>query len=91
MKALEIVELIKQSNPKLLGKTPDARAAKIITAALSQIGQQLNATTEGPLKIPSLGVFAIKQVEREKDGQTVTVKKVSFRSPKPKAKAVKAD
>jgi len=87
MKAIEIVELIKQSNPKLLGKARDARVAKIISAAFTQIGKQLDATTEGSVKIPALGVFAVKQVEREKEGQKLTVKKISFRA----MKAKKAD
>lgn len=89
MKAIEIVELIKQENPKVLGKTPDEKTAKIISAALRQISKQLDQATEGNVKIPGLGAFSIRQVEREKEGQTVAIKKISFRAAKLKAKAKK--
>ncbi|MDD5275251.1 MAG: hypothetical protein PHR16_04130 [Methylovulum sp.] len=90
MKPIEIVELIKQETPKVLGKTPDERTAKIIFAALRQISKQLDQTTEGNVKIPGLGVFNIRQVEREKEGQSVSTKKISFRAAKLKAKEGKA-
>ncbi len=89
MKAIEIVELIKQENPKVLGKMPDEKAAKIISAALRQISKQLDQATEGSVKVMGLGAFSVRQVEREKEGQAVTVKKVSFRAAKLKAKVKK--
>jgi nucleoid DNA-binding protein len=85
MKTTEIVELIKQSNPKLLGKMPDAKMAKIIAAILREIGKQVSATESGDVKIAGLGTFKVRQVEREKDGNTVSVKKIAFRSVKLKA------
>ncbi|MBT9099285.1 hypothetical protein KFZ76_16445 [Methylovulum psychrotolerans] len=86
MKSLEVVELIKQTNPKLLGKMPDAKVAKIIAAALLEIGKQVSAAEEGAVKIAGLGSFKIRQVEREKDGEKTAVKKVIFTAAKPKAK-----
>lgn len=91
MKSIEIIETIKQSNPKLLGKTPDDAAGKIIAAAFRQVGKKLAETNEGTVKVPALGTFVIKQLEREKDGQKTVVKKVTFRASKPKAKTKKAD
>ena len=84
MKAIELAEFIKQANPELLGKTPKAKVARIIAAAFAQIGNQLEQTTEGAVKFPTLGTFTIKQVEREKDGQKLTVKKIGFRIARPK-------
>ena len=86
MKPIEIVELIKKSNPNLLGKMPDARAANIIRAALGQLGKQIDATEEGAVKVPGFGNFNIKQVEREKDGVKKTVKVITFRVVEQKAK-----
>jgi hypothetical protein len=79
MKAIEIVELIRQETPNVLGNMPDERAARIISAALRQISGQLHQTTEGNVKTPGLGIFNIRHVEREEDGQTVMVKKIAFR------------
>ncbi|MDD5271541.1 MAG: hypothetical protein PHU14_02360 [Methylovulum sp.] len=89
MKSLEIVERIKQTNPKLLGKMPDAKAAKIIAAALRAVHKEIGAAEEGALKVAGLGTFKTRQVEREKDGQKSTVKKVGFTAAKIKAKAAK--
>ncbi|MDP2901791.1 MAG: hypothetical protein Q8N96_01585, partial [Methylovulum sp.] len=75
-----------QANPKLLGKTPDAKAARIISAAFALIGKQLNETNEGLVKMSALGTFVVKQVEREQEGQKTTVKKIAFRASKAKAK-----
>lgn len=91
MKPSEIVELIKKSNPDLLGKTPTPKAAKIIAAALSVISQQLIETTEGMVKVPGLGAFAVKQVEREKEGEKKTVKRIAFRIPKAKVKKAESN
>ncbi|MDO9106918.1 MAG: HU family DNA-binding protein [Methylovulum sp.] len=90
MKAIEIVEIIKQSNANLLGKLTDKEAAKILSLAFAELGKQLGSTTEGPIKIPGLGVFKIKQVEREKEGQKVTVKRIGFRTMKARVKAKKS-
>lgn len=85
MKLIEIVEQIKETNPKILGKLTDAKAAKILSAAFAEISKQLDATDDGAVKVPALGAFAVKQVEREKEGEKLTVKKISFRVAKPKA------
>ncbi len=92
MKAIEIVESIKQSNPKLLGKMPEQRAASLVQAVLAELGKQLDAVDTGVLKVQGLGNFRIRQVEREKEGQKVTLKRVTFRKVKriPKAKVAKA-
>ena len=86
MKAIEIVELIKQTDPKLLGKTSDKKVAKIIARAFAEVRNQINSTDDGVVKVPYLGNFKLKQVEREKDGQKKSLKKLSFRVSKPKTK-----
>lgn len=86
MKPIEIVELIKISNPALLGKMPDARAAKIIKAALVQLGKHIDAENEGTIKVPGVGKFIVRQVEREKGGEKKIVKTIGFRAAKKKVK-----
>ncbi|MCF8006479.1 MAG: hypothetical protein K9K84_03645 [Methylovulum sp.] len=82
MKAIEIVALIKQNNPDILSKTPEARAAKIIAAAFAEIAKQVQANDQGALKIQALGSFTSKQIEREKEGVKLMVKKTAFRPAK---------
>jgi nucleoid DNA-binding protein len=87
MKPTELAELIKQANPKLLGTIPEAKVAKIITATVREISKQIRTTDTGTVKIAGLGSFKMRQVEREKDGKMVSVKKIAFRTVKVKAKA----
>jgi len=81
MKANEIIEAIKQTNPKILGKMADKKAAKIVTAAFQEINKHLG-TAEGAVKVPGLGTFKVRELERNKEGQQVKVKKTSFRAAK---------
>jgi hypothetical protein len=82
MKPKEIVELVKKEDPKLFADMPDKKIAQIVRAAFGQVGKQLDATTEGAMKVPGLGNFRVRQGEREKDGQKVPVKRVTFRRAK---------
>jgi hypothetical protein len=67
--------------------TDDAVAAKldrktvraITTAVLEQVRKYIDEVDEGRVVIPALGAFAIKQVVRAKDGQDVTVKRISLK------------
>jgi hypothetical protein len=83
MKPIEIVERIKAEKPELLGKVPDKKAAQIIRAALLVLGKQVASMEDGVAKVPGLGNFRVKMVEREKDGQKVKVRKVGFANAKP--------
>ena len=79
MKPIEIVELIKQQNPDALGNIPDKKAAAVIRTAFQELARTVRETEEGEVKVPGFGVFRIRQVEREKDGEQVVVKRVVFR------------
>lgn len=81
----EIVELIKNENPEFLGKMPEKRAAKIIREALIQLAKHVDSVEEGMVKVPGFGNFNIKNIEREKDGQKVKVRKVIFNKAKTKS------
>jgi len=85
MKPIEIVELIKQANPKLLDKMPDEKVAKIISATLREVGKHVSAAENGALKITGLGTFKIRQVERQKNDEMVNIKKIAFTAAKVKA------
>jgi hypothetical protein len=78
MKPAEIVKLIKAETPELLGKLTEKKAAQIVRAALLLLGKQIAATDEGVVKVPGLGNFRIKNVERERKGQKVMVRRVGF-------------
>ena len=79
MKPIEIVELIKQQNPDALGNIPDKKAAAVIRKAFQELARTVRETEEGEVRLPGFGVFRIRQVEREKDGEKEMVKRVVFR------------
>lgn len=78
MKPIEIIERIKKENPKLLGNIPEQRAARIVLAALAELGRQIDAMEEGVLRVPGFGNFRMQQIEREKDGKKITLKRTIF-------------
>ncbi len=86
MNANEVVELIKKEKPNLLGKMSEKKAAALVRNAFIQLGKHIDTTGEGVIKVPGFGNFRVNQVEREKDGQKVTVKRVVFRVTHPKEK-----
>lgn len=51
-------------------------------AAFAEIAKQVQANDQGALKIQALGSFTSKQIEREKEGVKLMVKKTAFRPAK---------
>jgi nucleoid DNA-binding protein len=80
----ELVRNAKRTNPGL--KTlPDEGARTLVKEVLQQIREEIDMTQEGLVKIGGFGRFRIKQGKREKNGQTMVVKRVAFLQTKPKA------
>lgn len=86
MTPTELVELIKEKSPKLLGKMPEKRAAALIRIALAELGRHIAAAEEGVVKVQGMGNFRSRMVEKEQDGKTVSVKRTIFLAAKPKNK-----
>lgn len=85
MKIKELVQSVKDSTPALAG-IPDGKAVALLRAAFQQISAEIESTAEGVVKVGGLGQFRVRQVEREKGDEKVTVKVVGFRKAVPKAK-----
>ena len=84
MKPIELLELIKEKRPNLLGKMPEKKAVALIQTALAELGRHIAEAEEGVVKVPPMGTFRVRMVEREKDGENVTVKHIVFLAAKPK-------
>lgn len=79
MKLNEVVKLARETNESAFGKVNDQRAVKILRAAFQQVKNQLETAEDGKVVIDGLGRFVIRNVQHEKDGVTVTKRKVVFR------------
>jgi hypothetical protein len=79
MKIRETVSELIADNEKAFKDMPEARAAKLVQQVLEAIGKQIEETAEGRVTVQGLGMFIIKNVEREKDGTKATVKRITFR------------
>ena len=91
MRAIEVVKHLKKEKPEMLENIPEKKAAALIRNAWIQLGKHIDETGEGVINVPGFGNFRVRQVEREKDGQTVTVKRIIFRPAVPKAKDEQQD
>jgi len=79
MRPIELVEILRQENPDLLGNIPDKRVARIIRLALARLALEIDAADEGVVKVLGFGNFRIRQIEQEKAGETVKIRRVIFR------------
>jgi len=79
----ELVRMAKQSAPEL-ESVPDEAARGLVQAVFKQIREEIEMTPEGQVKVMMLGQFHVRPGQREVDGQTVAVKRVSFRPARPK-------
>ena len=80
MKIRETVIQVMAENEKSFQDIPESRASKLVQLTLQQIARQVEETAEGRVTIQGLGVFIIKNVEREKDGVKSKARRVSFRA-----------
>jgi hypothetical protein len=80
LKATDVLDLVRKESPNLLGKLPEKRAVKLLNAALVQLGRHIGSVKAGVLKVPGLGTFRVRQVERQRKGQSATVTRTVFRS-----------
>lgn len=78
IKPMELIERVKAENPKLLAGLSEKQANRFVRKALGEIGSNLAAMDQGILRVQGLGRFNVRQVEREKDGEKVTLKRVDF-------------
>ena len=86
LKPTELVDLVKAKIPNALGKMPEKKAAVLIKAALAELGRHIESAEVGVVKVPGMGRFQSRMVEREKDGKKVNVKRIVFMAAKPKSK-----
>ena len=84
MKLIELAQKIQKDNTKSLGKMNEKKIALIIRKALKEIKGEIGNADEGKIKIPMLGSFSIRMVEKEKEGKKEMIKRIFFRLAKKK-------
>lgn len=84
MKPTELLELIKEKRPNLLGKMPEKKAVALIRVALAELGRHIAEAEEDVVRVQGMGNFRSRMVEKEQDGKTVSVKRTVFLAAKPK-------
>jgi hypothetical protein len=79
MDIMEMVRRARESAPDLFEGMPDKAAAALLLEAFRQVGEAIESTDEGMVRVAGLGQFQVRQSERERDGTSTTVKRVMFR------------
>lgn len=91
MTLLELVQAAQAAKPKAFGLVNEKRATAIVKATLGELSKTIQNTEEGEIALPALGTFVAKKVNVKKEGETGSRRRVTFRAPKAKKKAEKAD
>ena len=84
MKLIELAQKVQENNTEILGKMNEKKIVLIIREALKQSKQEIENTENDTIRIPMLGKFKIKIIEREEEGRKVTLKRIMFRLEKDK-------
>ena len=61
MKVLELVKSARAEDESVFEGTPDNRSAKIVAAALRDLGRRLEETDEGRVAVPGFGSFVVRE------------------------------
>jgi nucleoid DNA-binding protein len=75
----ELVERAQQEAGGALNKLPAVQAQRLVRSVFQQIATELRSAPDGAVKIPGLGTFRIRSLEREMEGAKVSVRRVTFR------------
>jgi len=78
MNIKKVVRQAKQANPNELGKLGNQKAISLLREVFRQIHAEIAEKNAGVVKVGGLGVFRIKEVEVEKEGNKKLVKRVRF-------------
>lgn len=74
----EVIEALKKSNPNIIGKLSDSKISAIIRSTLMIVAKQVTEAEEGTVRVPGLGVFKVRNVEREIEGEKKEGKRILF-------------
>ena len=78
MKIKDLAKQVKEANPEKLGKVNERRIALIIKSAFEQLKTELNNAEDDIVRVPKLGNFKLKKIEKEKDGKKTVLKRIVF-------------
>lgn len=79
MKVDEAVAKAMLTNERVFKDISEAKATRIVKAALAEIAKEIDETNEGKVSVPGFASFTIKLIEREKDGEKSVRKRVMTR------------
>lgn len=79
MKINEAVAKAMLNNERAFKDISETQATRIVKAALTEIAQEIDEMEDGRVSVPGFATFAVKQVEREKEGKTVSLKRILVR------------
>jgi hypothetical protein len=79
LKASEILATLNAVRPRVMKGIPEKQALAVVSAALSALGTRIDEAGSTPVRIPGLGVFRSREVERKVEGELKRVRSIGFR------------
>ncbi len=71
MKMLELVESAKAADEAVFEGTPDKRSAKIVAAALRDLGRRLEEADDGRVAVAGFGTFVVREKTGDKEKRII--------------------
>lgn len=82
----QLVRIAKLAAPELESLS-DEKSRNLLQTVFKVIREEIDVTSEGNVVISMLGHFHVRSAVGEKDGQTISIKRISFRPATPKGAA----
>lgn len=83
MNVKELVQQVRAQHPNI-ASLPEPACEELVREVFKNIRRTLVDAPEGMLEIPGLGRFSVTIGQKDKDGETVTVRRVVYRAPQVK-------
>ena len=88
MKVLELVESAKAANASAFQGTPDKRSAKMIAAALRDLGKRLEEADDGRVTVAGFGSFVVREKDGDEDKRIISGRPPGARAKRARSGAV---
>jgi|GEM_PF-2807345 len=91
LKPNDIIAQLKASNSAIFAGVNEKKATRLLHLAMDEIANKLAEIEVGLVRVPGLGSFRVQQLERERDGEKTTLRRIIFNIAPPRIATANED
>ena len=90
LKIADLVTQLREEKSDIFMGINDKQVVNIARLVLQHLARNIDEITEGALKVPGVGSFNVKQIEKKEKSGSASVRRIIFRPAPPKSGKTKA-